>query len=103
MKRQGKRNDRRKEQMIDIQLLRKNPDEVAKRLATRGPSAFDMQQFQRLEASRKEMQTRVEQAQAAKNRIDKEIGQAKAKGQDAKALIEHAERSKAQLETSHGK
>jgi seryl-tRNA synthetase len=89
--------------MIDIQLLRKSPDEVAKRLAVRGPSVFDLQQFQRLEAARKEMQTHVEQAQAAKNRIDKEIGQAKAKGQDAKALMEQAERSKAELETSQGK
>ena len=89
--------------MIDIQVLRKNPDEIAKRLALRGPAAFDMQQFQRLEASRKEIQTHAEQAQAAKNRIDKEIGQAKAKGQDAKALMEQAERSKAELETSQGK
>src|SRR5258708_7305146 len=86
--------------MIDIQLLRKNPDEVAKRLAVRGPSVFDMQQFQRLEASRKEVQTDVEQAQASRNRIAKEIGQAKAKGQDAQNLLEQAERSKSQLETS---
>lgn len=86
--------------MIDIQLLRKNPDEVAKRLATRGPSVFDMQQFQRLEASRKEMQTRVEQASAARNRLAKEIGQAKAKGVDAKDLLQQAESSKSQQEAS---
>ena len=30
--------------MIDIQLLRKNPQEIAKRLATRGPGAFDLLQ-----------------------------------------------------------
>jgi seryl-tRNA synthetase len=86
--------------MIDIQLLRKNPDEIAKRLALRGPAAFDMQQFQRLEASRKEMQTRVEQASAARNRLAKEIGQAKAKGADAKDLLQQAESSKAQQEAS---
>ena len=86
--------------MIDIQLLRKNPDEIAKRLALRGPAAFDMQQFQRLEASRKDMQTRVEQASAARNRLAKEIGQAKAKGADAKELLQQAESSKAQQESS---
>jgi seryl-tRNA synthetase len=86
--------------MIDLQLLRKNPDEIAKRLAARGAAAFDLQQFQRLEASRKEMQTRVEQAQAARNKLDKEIGQAKAKGTDAKELLQQAASSKAQQEAS---
>jgi seryl-tRNA synthetase len=86
--------------MIDIQLLRRTPEEVAKRLATRGPSAFDLAAFQQLEGSRKEVQTSVEQAQAARNRIAKEIGQAKAKGQDAGALLAEAERSKADLESS---
>jgi len=86
--------------MIDIQLLRKNPDEVAKRLAVRGPSQFDAEQFQKLESARKALQTRVEQAQAARNRIAKEIGQAKAKGMDAGALMQQAEQSKSDLETS---
>lgn len=86
--------------MIDIQLLRKNPEEVARRLATRGGHPLDLPGFQRLEAARKDMQTRVEQAQAARNRIAKEIGQAKGKGQDATDLLAQAERSKAELEAS---
>ena len=86
--------------MIDIQLLRKNPEDVARRLATRGPGAFDMERFQRLEGERKDLQTRVEQAQAARNRLAKEIGMAKAKGGDAKPLLEEAERSKAELESA---
>jgi seryl-tRNA synthetase len=86
--------------MIDIQLLRRSPEEVARRLATRGPNVLDLAAFQKLEASRKEVQTRVEQAQAARNRIAKEIGQAKVKGQDAAALMAEAERSKADLEAS---
>ena len=39
--------------MIDIQLLRKSPQDVARRLATRGPGAFDLEQFERFEATRK--------------------------------------------------
>jgi seryl-tRNA synthetase len=89
--------------MIDIQLLRKNPEDVARRLAARAPDALDLATFNRLEAARKDVQTRVEQAQAARNRLAKEIGQAKGKGQDAAPLLAEAERSKADLEASEQK
>ncbi len=88
--------------MIDIQLLRKDPDGVARRLATRGPGAFDAQRFKELENRRKEIQTAAEQAQASRNRIAKEIGQAKAKGQDASALLEEGNRAKATAEACEG-
>jgi hypothetical protein len=45
--------------MIDIQLLRKNPQEIARRLAARGPGAFDAEQFERFEATRKQLQSAV--------------------------------------------
>ncbi len=86
--------------MIDIQLLRKDPQAVARRLAARGAAAFDAAAFEKLEGRRKDLQTRVEQAQAARNRLAKEIGQAKGKGQDASALLAQAEQSKAELEIS---
>src|SRR3954470_15340355 len=86
--------------MIDIQTLRKDPAGVAKRLATRGPAAFDLNTFQQLESQRKQLQTEVEQAQAARNRIAKEIGQAKAKGQDVKEPMAQGEKFKAALESS---
>jgi seryl-tRNA synthetase len=86
--------------VIDTQLLRRNPEEVAKRLATRGPGAFDVAQFERIEAARKDLQTAVEQAQASRNRIAKDIGQAKAKGHDVGPLLEQAEKLKGLLEKS---
>jgi len=86
--------------MIDIQLLRKDPEGVAKRLATRGAGAFDAALFQRYEAARKELQTAVEQAQASRNRVAKEIGAAKGKGQDVAPLLEQGEKLKALLEKS---
>jgi seryl-tRNA synthetase len=86
--------------MIDIQLLRKNPQEVARRLATRGPGAFDAAQFERFETTRKELQAAVQQAQASRNRIAKDIGQAKARGQDVAELMEQGEKLKALLEAS---
>ncbi|HEY1290813.1 MAG TPA: serine--tRNA ligase [Burkholderiales bacterium] len=86
--------------MIDIQTLRKDPEAVAKRLATRAPGAFDLDRFQQLESTRKQLQSAVEQAQASKNRIAKDIGTAKAKGQDVAPLLEEAEKLKALLERS---
>jgi seryl-tRNA synthetase len=86
--------------MIDIQLLRKHPQEVARRLATRAPGAFDLAQFERFEATRKQLQSAVQEAQASRNRIAKDIGQAKAKGLDVSQLMQQGEKLKALLEES---
>jgi seryl-tRNA synthetase len=86
--------------MIDIQLLRRNPQDIAKRLAARGPGAFDAEQFERFEATRKQLQTAVQEAQASKNRIAKDIGQAKAKGQDVSELMRQGEKLKSLLDES---
>jgi seryl-tRNA synthetase len=85
--------------MLDIQLLRKNLDAVAARLADRG-GQIDWDEFKRLEARRKEVQTAVQDAQAVQNRLSKEIGQGKAKGQDVSALMAQADRYKETLATS---
>ena len=85
--------------MIDVQLLRKDPQALARRLATRGAGAFDIDKYLELEARRKELQTSAEQAQAARNRLAKEIGQAKAKGQDAGSLLAQAESRKGEIQT----
>ena len=86
--------------MIDIQLLRKDPDAVARRLATRGPGTFDAEQFRRFEEARKNLQTAVEQAQAARNRIARDIGQAKAQGKDVSEALAQGEKLKLLLEQS---
>jgi seryl-tRNA synthetase len=86
--------------MIDIQLLRKDPVAIAKRLAARGPGAFDAEQFQQFESARKNLQTAVEQAQASRNRIAKDIGQAKAQGKDVGELLAQGEKLKSLLEES---
>ncbi len=72
--------------MIDIQLLRTNLDALAARLAVRG-YAFPRAEFLALEAERKDIQTRTQELQAARNAQAKKIGQAKAKGEDAGALM----------------
>ena len=86
--------------MIDIQLLRKDPEGVAKRLATRGGNPLDVAQFQGFEDARKKLQTAVEQAQALQNKLAKDIGQAKKNGQDVGELIAQGEKLKALLSES---
>ena len=72
--------------MIDIALLRKDIDQVAARLQARG-YALDVPRFNALEAQRKAIQTKTEALAASRNALSKQIGQAKAKGEDASALM----------------
>jgi len=72
--------------MLDIQLLRSDLGDVASRLATRG-YALDTTRFETAEAERKAIQMRTQALQAKRNTLSKEIGAAKAKGQDAAALL----------------
>src|SRR3954471_4192892 len=85
--------------MLDIQLLRKDLAAVAARIAERG-ATIDWDEFTALEKSRKEIQTVVQDTQAAQNKLSKEIGQGKAKGQDVSELMQAAERHKEILATS---
>jgi seryl-tRNA synthetase len=75
--------------MLDIQMLRRDLDGVIARLNTRKqPQPFlDAALFVALEAERKAVQTRSEQAQARRNAASKQIGQLKAKGEDVAALM----------------
>ena len=59
--------------MLDIQLLRNNLDAVAARLATRGYT-LDTAAFLDLETERKDLQTRTQDLQAARNSLSKQIG-----------------------------
>ncbi|MBC7405307.1 MAG: serine--tRNA ligase [Cytophaga sp.] len=72
--------------MIDIQLLRKDIDNVAARLATR-KFQLDVASFTGLEAERKQIQIRTEELQAKRNSLSKQIGMLKGKGEDASALM----------------
>lgn len=72
----------RSRNMLDIQLLRKDIDAVAQRLATRG-FQLDVATFQALEAERKQLQTQTEDLQARRNSLSKQIGMLKGKGEDA--------------------
>ncbi len=72
--------------MLDIQLLRKDIDGVAKRLADRG-FTLDVAAFSALEAERRAIQTRTEELQAKRNSLSKQIGAMKGRGEDTSAVM----------------
>ena len=72
--------------MLDIQQLRNDLDNTVARLATRG-FQFDSATFSAMEQERKEVQVRTQELQAKRNATSKQIGVAKAKGEDASAIL----------------
>jgi seryl-tRNA synthetase len=72
--------------MLDIQLLRTDLEGVAARLKTHGYT-LDTAAFERLEAERKDIQTRTQELQAKRNAASKQIGAAKGRGEDTAALM----------------
>ena len=83
--------------MLDIQLLRNNLEAVATRLAARGYT-LDTAAFLALETERKDLQTRTQDLQASRNSLSKQIGQLKAKGEDAAGVMAQVAALKADLE-----
>ncbi|MCA0174862.1 MAG: serine--tRNA ligase [Proteobacteria bacterium] len=75
--------------MLDIALLRKDLTGVIAQLERRQcPQPFlDVARFTALEAERKALQVATEEGQARRNALSKQIGQAKAKGEDAADLM----------------
>ncbi len=72
--------------MLDINVLRADVQAVAARLADRGYT-LDTAQFAALEHERKTIQIGTQDLQARRNALSKQIGQLKAKKEDASALM----------------
>ncbi|MBD3777129.1 MAG: serine--tRNA ligase [Thiotrichales bacterium] len=85
--------------MLDAKLLRTELQTVAQRLQTRG-FALDVVRIEALEAQRKALQTKTQDLQAERNSRSKEIGKAKAQGQDIAPLLVAVEDLGAQLEAA---
>lgn len=85
--------------MLDIQLLRTQPEEVAAALLRRGVT-FDAAAFSALEARRKAVQTQTQELQAQRNSLSKKIGQLKGKGEDASAEMAAVNAAAAQLQAN---
>ena len=88
--------------MLDINLLRKDlPHAIARLEARKSPQLFlNVNAFIALEQERKAIQGRTEELQNLRNTLSKQIGQLKAKGEDASAEMTLVNSTKAGLETS---
>ena len=72
--------------MLDARLLRSDLDGVVEKLARRGFN-FDTQAYLQLEEQRKAIQVKTEELQSLRNSRSKEIGKAKARGEDIQPLL----------------
>ncbi len=72
--------------MLDLKKIRDNPQWVEERLASRG-RGYDLQKIHQLERDKRALQTETENLQARRNAISREVGQMKAQGGDASALL----------------
>ena len=68
--------------MLDLKLIRSDPERVKAALARRG-AAEQVDELLALDARRRELLPRIEGAQAERKTISKQIGEAKQRGEDA--------------------
>lgn len=75
--------------MLDIRLIREKPDLVRERLASRGNGdEAKVDEVLRVDAERRKVETALQQLNAERNRLSKEIGARKASGEASDELQE---------------
>src|SRR3954466_2486155 len=75
--------------MLDIRLIREQPDLVRDRLATRGgDDAAKIDEVLRVDTERRKAETALQQLNADRKRLSKEIGGKRAKGEPTQEIEE---------------
>jgi seryl-tRNA synthetase len=84
--------------MLDIRLIREQPDFVKSRLATRGgDDAAKIDEVLRLDVVVRKAQTKLQRLYAERNRLSKKIGEARSKGESATELIDQVNEGARQI------
>jgi seryl-tRNA synthetase len=83
--------------MLDLKLIRSEPERVKAVLARRG-AAEDVDALLALDARRRELLPEVEGAQAERKALSKQIGEAKQQGEDADELMASVQELKDRIE-----
>ncbi len=81
--------------MHDLKLIRDDPGGFDRALARRGLQSISAAILE-LDRERREALTRAQELQARRNKLAKEVGEAKRKGADSSALMMEGERGKAE-------
>src|SRR6185437_14198779 len=79
--------------MLDLKWIRENPEAFDRGLTRRGLPA-ESAEILRRDAAWRQAQTEAETLQAERNRLSKEIGNAKAKSEDATAILRRVAETK---------
>jgi seryl-tRNA synthetase len=85
--------------MLDLKLIRSEPERVKSALARRG-AAEQVDRLLALDARRRELLPTVENAQAERKTLSKQIGEAKQAGGDAEELMAKVQGLKDQIESA---
>src|SRR5213594_1370428 len=76
--------------MLDIRLIREKPDFVRERLATRGAGdESKIDEVLRVDAERRKLETALQQLNADRKRLSKEIGGKKSRGETTDEVEQH--------------
>jgi len=84
--------------MLDLKLIRSDPERVKAALARRG-AAEGVDELLALDARRRELLPEVEGAQAERRTLSKQIGEAKQRGEEAAELVEAVQGLKVRIES----
>ncbi|MCF7907546.1 MAG: serine--tRNA ligase [Candidatus Omnitrophica bacterium] len=82
--------------MLDIKLIRQDPDSVREALRKRN-SRFDLDSFLQLDQKRKDLQQKIEELSAKQNKIDKEVQKLLKEKKDPKSKITESKDIKKEL------
>jgi len=90
--------------MLDIKLIRENPEEIVRRLAAKGTDAKDdIARIVELDARRREMISENEAKKAEQNRATKQIPQMKKEGKDPSPIFAAMKKLSAQIKANDEK
>ena len=74
--------------MLDIRLIRENPDEIIARLAAKGRDAKeDIAKILELDRERRSLIQKTDELKARQNKVSKEIPRMKKAGEDVSAIV----------------
>ncbi len=83
--------------MLDLKTLRDNPEEVIRRLNTRGEDFSYIHDIIKDDEKRRELIAHIEKTKADRNRISKKIGEYKRQGKDVTDILNSIEDDKAKI------
>ena len=87
--------------MLDLRLIRSDPERVKQALARRG-AADRVDELLALDERRRELLPEIEGAQAERKQLSKQIGAAKGRGEDAEELVARVGELKETIESRKG-